>query len=125
MLEQLKPKKSLRAYMKQYKEEHQHPGTKITHMIGIPMILASLPVAVVSPPVGGALFVGGWALQFIGHGMFEKSKPSFANDPYYLGVGAVWVTVEYMELLGLPIPEALQPEADEPKLTNGAAVALS
>lgn len=124
MLEQLKPKKSLRAYMKQYKEEHQHPGTKITHMIGIPMILAAFPVAIVSPPAGAVLFAGGWAMQFIGHGVFEKTKPSFANDFYYLGVGAVWVTVEYMELLGLPIPEALQPEADEPKVTNGVAATV-
>jgi uncharacterized membrane protein YGL010W len=88
-------------------------------MVGIPMILASLPVAVVSPPVGGALFVGGWALQFIGHGVFEKSKPSFVNDPYYLGVGAVWVVVEYMDLFGLPVPEALQPEAAPELVVNG------
>jgi uncharacterized membrane protein YGL010W len=123
MLDRFKPKKSLRAYMKQYGEEHQHPGTKATHMVGIPMILASFPVGVVSPPIGGALFVGGWALQFIGHGVFEKSKPSFVNDPYYLGVGAVWVTVEYMQLLGLPIPEALQPEpeVEAVHVTNGIA----
>ena len=99
--------------MKQYAEEHKHPGTKLTHVIGIPMIVASLPVAFVSRTLAGALFAGGWALQFIGHGVFEKRKPSFVDDAYYMLVGPVWVAAEYMDLLGIPVPEVMTPEADE------------
>ncbi len=104
-----RPQKSLREYMTQYASEHTKLGTKITHMIGIPMIVASIPTAVVNPPLAGGLFVGGWALQFAGHYFFEKEKPSFLSDPYYLLIGPVWVAVEYAELFGLPIPEALSP----------------
>jgi uncharacterized membrane protein YGL010W len=107
----LLPKKSLHDYMVQYRDEHTQLGTKITHMVGIPMIVASIPTAVVSPPAAGALFAGGWALQFAGHYFFEKQKPSFFADPYYLLVGPVWVAVEWAHLLGLPVPEGVEPPA--------------
>jgi uncharacterized membrane protein YGL010W len=105
-------------------------------MVGIPMIVASFPTALVSPPVAGGLFVGGWALQLVGHKVFEKNKPSFLSDPYYLLVGPVWVAAEWMELFGLPLPEVFHAEAavtddaasSEPAktATNGeAAVAAS
>ena len=122
------PKRSLRDYMIQYRDEHTHLGTKLTHMVGIPMIVASIPTAVVNPPLAGGLFVGGWALQFIGHAVFEKKKPSFFSDPYYLLVGPVWVTVEWLELFGLPVPGALHvpPEAERPhEHANGEAAAVN
>lgn len=107
MLKLPRPQKSLRAYLDQYAAEHTHVGTKVTHMIGIPMIVASIPATVVAPPVGVGLFTAGWALQLAGHYLFEKQPPSFFNDPYYLLVGAVWCGVEYAELLGIPVPESV------------------
>jgi uncharacterized membrane protein YGL010W len=98
------PQRSLREYLSQYHHEHTQRGTKLTHMIGIPMIVASFPTAVVNPPLAAGLFAGGWALQLIGHKVYEKNKPSFLADPYYLLVGPVWVTAEWMSLLGLPLP---------------------
>jgi uncharacterized membrane protein YGL010W len=99
------------------------------------MIVASIPTAVVNPPLAGGLFVGGWALQFIGHSVFEKRKPSFFADPYYLLVGPVWVTAEWMELFGLPVPEIFHAPAEaEPAVqhappvtsaTNGEAAAAA
>ena len=94
-----RPKHTLSEYMAQYASEHTHLGTKLTHMVGIPMILASFPTAVVSPPLAGGLFVGGWALQYIGHYVFEKNDPAFYSDPYYLLVGPVWVGAEWAKLL--------------------------
>jgi uncharacterized membrane protein YGL010W len=107
------PQHSLREYLAQYQSEHTKLGTKLTHMVGIPMIVASVPTAFVNPPVAGGLFVGGWALQFIGHHYFEKNKPAFFSDPYYLLVGPVWVAAEWLDLLGLPVPEALTPAPRE------------
>jgi uncharacterized membrane protein YGL010W len=104
----LLPQRTLREYLTTYKQEHTKLGTKLTHMVGIPMIVASIPTAVVNPPLAGGLFVGGWALQFIGHAVFEKSKPSFFSDPYYLLVGPVWVTAEWLELFRLPVPAILE-----------------
>jgi uncharacterized membrane protein YGL010W len=101
------PKHSLREYIAVYQKEHTTLGNKLTHMVGIPMIVASLPATVVNPILGGSMFVGGWALQFAGHYVFEKNKPAFYSDAYYLLVGPVWVAAEWLELLGLPVPEAL------------------
>ena len=116
------PQKTLREYMTQYQKEHTKLGTKLTHMVGIPMIVASIPTAVVNPPLAGGLFVGGWALQFIGHAVFEKQKPSFFSDPYYLLVGPVWVAAEYMQMLGIPVPEAITPAPEGTEASDGQHV---
>ncbi|MBV9945267.1 MAG: DUF962 domain-containing protein [Myxococcales bacterium] len=115
-----RPQRSLRDYLAQYEKEHTQLGTKLTHMVGIPMIVASIPATFVSPPLASGLFVGGWALQFIGHAVFEKNKPAFFGDPYYLLVGPVWVTAEWMRLFGLPLPEILRSEAEAPGADAGA-----
>ncbi len=124
-----RPQRSLHEYMEQYANEHTQLGTKLTHMVGIPMIVASIPTALVNPPVAGGLFVGGWALQFVGHYVFEKNKPAFFGDPYYLLVGPVWVAVEWLRLFGLPVPAAIDvpPRADaaEQRAANGEAVSAA
>jgi uncharacterized membrane protein YGL010W len=79
----------------EYAEGHQHPMNRLTHMIGIPMIIVSLPLFVAALfvpqlwilPV--ALFLMGWALQFIGHA-FEGKPPEFFKDWRFLLVGARW-----------------------------------
>jgi uncharacterized membrane protein YGL010W len=116
----LMPRKSLRGYLADYEREHTQLGTKITHMIGIPMIVASIPTAFVSPPAAGALFVGGWAFQIAGHVLFEKNRPAFFHDGYYLLIGPVWVAIEAAQLVGLPIPEALTPDRSATAPTDGA-----
>lgn len=91
-------KMSFHDYMRQYHEDHQHPVNKACHLIGIPMIVASLPVIPVAPPVGLSMFTVGWGFQFVGH-MFEGKKPSFTRDLRYLAIGPVWITVEWIELV--------------------------
>ncbi len=121
------PKRTLREYMTLYGKEHTKFGTKLTHMVGIPMIVASIPTAFVNVPLAGGLFVGGWALQYVGHYVFEHNKPAFYGDPYYLLVGPVWVAAEWMALAGIAVPEALRPEADTARedVVNGAAAAVN
>jgi uncharacterized membrane protein YGL010W len=88
-----------------YKRDHQHPMNKATHMVGIPMIIASLPLMFFVPPVGIGLFVLGWILQFIGHA-FEGKPPSFFRDPTFLLVGATWyVKRTISKLTGKPFDE--------------------
>jgi uncharacterized membrane protein YGL010W len=123
-----RPQRSLRDYMSQYANEHTKLGTRLTHMVGIPMIVASIPTVFVNPPLAGGLFVGGWGLQYIGHYVFEKNKPAFYGDPYYLLVGPIWVAAEWMRLFGLPVPDVLTGEGDaevEPPTTNGEAAATT
>jgi uncharacterized membrane protein YGL010W len=98
-----KPQKTIKEYLDQYAAEHTRLGTKLTHAIGIPMILASIPAMVV-PPVGAALFAGGWFWQLVGHAVFERNKPAFLNDPYYLAIGPLWLAIEAAQAVGLPVP---------------------
>ena len=77
--------------MKQYKADHQDPRNQLCHSIGIPMILASLPVGatIIGLPVAIPLFSVGWGFQFVGH-YFEGKKPSFTEDRRQLLIGALW-----------------------------------
>lgn len=77
--------------LEKYKGDHRDPRNQATHMIGIPMILASLPVmaSIVALPVGVGLFTVGWGFQFLGH-YFEGNDPAFFSDRRSLIVGALW-----------------------------------
>jgi uncharacterized membrane protein YGL010W len=86
---------SQRDWIGQYSLSHQHPINRVLHTFGIPMIAGSfllLPVALLWRGmlwVSAALFVVGWALQFIGH-YVEKKPPEFLSDPRFLFVGLRW-----------------------------------
>jgi uncharacterized membrane protein YGL010W len=82
-------------WLAQYEQSHQHPANRLCHSIGIPLIVLSVLTAVfalfVHPLawVAGALFVAGWALQFIGHA-YERKPPEFFKDWRFLFVGVRW-----------------------------------
>jgi len=79
-----------------YEETHQEPTNRKLHIIGIPFIVAGtvglLAFPSYTPPWGlaAASFVGGWVLNFIGHGKYEKKAPAFADDPLSFIAGPVW-----------------------------------
>ena len=87
--------RSWESWIARYAASHQHPVNLLTHTLGIPMILISLPLmltAVFWRPIlwiGLALFLLGWALQFIGHA-FEGKPPEFLSDWRFLLVGSRW-----------------------------------
>jgi len=87
--------KSWEHWIERYSHSHRHPFNRFCHTIGIPLIVASLPLLVVSIFVPGlwkfalAGFLGGWALQFIGHAV-EGEPPEFFKDWRFLLVGARW-----------------------------------
>jgi uncharacterized membrane protein YGL010W len=80
---------SFKQYMETYNRDHQNKVNRALHSIGIPMIVASLPILPFNPLLGSSLFVVGWILQFIGHA-FEGKAPSFFRDPTFLLVGPMW-----------------------------------
>ncbi len=53
--------------------------------------------------LGVGLFVVGWIFQFIGHHI-ERKKPAFVDDLIGLMIGPLFVTVEFMFLIGLRKP---------------------
>jgi uncharacterized membrane protein YGL010W len=92
----------LRAHMAHYRAEHRTAGCKISHMFGIPAIVASLPMLGWDWRVGLALFIAGWTLQFTGHRFFERNKPVLMANPKnpltYLSA-LIFVGEEWCQLL--------------------------
>ena len=87
--------RSWEAWISEYALSHQNPINKLTHLVGIPLIAASLPLFLLSVFIGGlwpwaaAMFVIGWVLQFVGHA-FEGKAPEFFKDWRFLFVGLRW-----------------------------------
>ena len=82
-------------WIAQYSTSHQHPVNRLCHTFGIPLILVSLVLLLISLFVEGlwfwalGLFVVGWILQFVGHA-FERKLPEFFHDWRFLFVGVRW-----------------------------------
>lgn len=79
-----------------YEQTHQDPTNRVLHVIGIPMIIGgTVGLAAFKPyrPLwfaSAGAFTGGWALNFVGHAVFEKRAPAFADDPLGFLAGPVW-----------------------------------
>jgi hypothetical protein len=79
-----------------YDATHKDPTNRKLHIIGIPFIVAGTVGLLVFPAyrplwgVSAAAFVGGWVLNFIGHGRYEKKAPAFSDDPLSFVAGPVW-----------------------------------
>jgi uncharacterized membrane protein YGL010W len=91
--------------LENYRNDHQHPMNRATHMLGIPMIVVSLPLFFFSLWWALGLFVVGWILQFIGHA-FEGNQPSFFRDPRFLLVGPMFIVKKYRQLFRPSAPSA-------------------
>ncbi len=82
-------------WIDEYSETHQNTVNEAMHILGIPMIAASivlLPTLFIEFAMWRIiveLFVIGWALQFIGH-FFEGKPPEFLKDRRFLLVGLRW-----------------------------------
>ncbi len=88
------------SFVENYKEKHQHPLNRLTHSIGIPMIVVSLPLFFFNWQWALALFVVGWILQFVGHAI-EGNQPAFFRNPVYLVIGPLWLARRALAACGL------------------------
>lgn len=79
-----------------YEQTHKHPVNRALHIVGIPIILGGTVGMLASPRytppwlVSAGAFSFGWTLNFIGHGVFEKNAPAFADDPLSFVAGPLW-----------------------------------
>ncbi|HEX8285101.1 MAG TPA: DUF962 domain-containing protein [Pyrinomonadaceae bacterium] len=88
------------SFVETYKAKHRHPLNKLTHAVGIPMIVVGLPLFLWSWPWALVLFVAGWVFQFAGHAI-EGNSPAFFRNPVYLLVGPVWLARRALTAVGL------------------------
>ena len=94
-------------FLANYKAKHQHPLNRLSHSIGIPMIVVSLPLFFFNWRWALALFIGGWILQFVGHAI-EGNQPAFFKNPVYLLVGPLWLARRAAGAIGLSRTKALK-----------------
>jgi hypothetical protein len=79
-----------------YESTHRHTVNRALHIAGIPMILGGAVGLVASPSftpawwLSAGSFAAGWALNIVGHSVFEKNRPAFADDPLSFVAGPVW-----------------------------------
>src|SRR6266566_4331517 len=78
------------SFIENYKTQHRHPLNKLSHSIGIPLIVISLPLFFFSWRWALGPFIVGWAFQFLGHAI-EGNRPAFFRNPLYLLVGPWWL----------------------------------
>jgi len=83
-----------------YKSKHTHPLNRLSHSIGIPLIVISLPLFLFNWHWALALFVVGWLLQFVGHAI-EGNQPAFLKNPIYLLIGPLWLIKRLAGALGI------------------------
>jgi hypothetical protein len=116
-----------------YEATHQHPVNRALHVVGIPLVLGGAVGLLASRPLrpvwlaGAASFTLGWGLNFIGHGVFEKKAPAFADDPLSFIAGPVWDAQHLGRLLGLgsPAPGRTGPTIDAAPSSPAPAAATN
>jgi len=87
-----------------YEQTHQSAGKRWLHIVGIPMIVGGTAGLLMNDErdgkwaVSAGFFSVGWALNFVGHGVFERNAPAFADDPLAFIAGPVW---DLMQLGGI------------------------
>jgi hypothetical protein len=102
-----------------YDATHQHPTNRLLHTVGIPMILGGALGMLASPRytppwwLSNGSWTFGWFLNFVGHGVFEKGAPAFADDPLSFVAGPVWDFLRIKDRLTGTGSEAAAP-ADAP-----------
>ena len=93
------------SFIENYKAKHRHPLNRLSHSVGIPLIVISLPLFLINWRWALALLVAGWTLQFVGHAI-EGNQPAFFKNPMYLLVGPWWLMRRAGAAIGLVKPSS-------------------
>jgi hypothetical protein len=65
-----------------YRQDHTNPVNHVMHVgMGWPMVAAALLLLPFKPLWSLALFLGGYAIMFTGHFVFEKNTPTILKHP--------------------------------------------
>ena len=65
--------------MDYYRSQHTTKGVRLTHLVGIPGVAFSMPVILARPRLGLPVFGLSWALQVLGHKVFEGNNPALTK----------------------------------------------
>ena len=69
-------------FVAKYRSDHTHPVNHVLHVgVGWPMVALALLLLPFRPLGSLALFLGGYALMFAGHFLFEGNRPTILKHP--------------------------------------------
>ena len=101
--------------MAYYRSQHTTKGVRATHLIGIPGVAFSMPVLATRPRIGLPVFAASWALQIVGHKVFEKNKPALSKGFLtYQFCGLAFWCEEMVNLIAGKGMEGADEPANEP-----------
>ena len=89
-----------------YEATHGNDMNRKLHVLGIPMIVGGAAGLLLFSPyrplwfLSASSFSIGWVLNFVGHGIFEKKAPAFADDPLAFLAGPVWDLKQFLAKRG-------------------------
>jgi len=83
-----------------YRSQHRTPGCRLTHMVGVPMILAASLTSLINPKKASKMFAVGYLLQISGHIFFEKNMPVLeaTHDPKTLLSSLIFVAEQWQDV---------------------------
>lgn len=88
-----------------YAATHSDPTNRALHMVGIPIIVGGFTGLLIwprySPPwlLSAGAYSVGWGLNLVGHAVFERNAPAFADDPLSFVAGPVWDLMQLRDTL--------------------------
>ena len=69
-------------FVSKYRQDHTHPVNHFLHIgLGWPMVALAVILLPIRPLWSLALFLGGYALMFLGHFGFERNTPTVLKHP--------------------------------------------
>ena len=69
-------------FVTNYRQDHRHPINHFLHVgVGWPMVALAVLLVPFRPLWSLELFLGGYALMFLGHFVFEKNTPTVLKHP--------------------------------------------
>lgn len=87
--------------------------------IGLPFALVTLGFYLIgtllSPLWLSSLFIGGWAIQLLGHSFFEKNRPALLTNLRHLMIGPLWLFSKLIQFSASNDPNPEEQDPDFPK----------
>ena len=69
-------------FVTNYRKDHRHPVNSVLHVgVGWPMVALAILCLPFRPWWSLGLFLGGYALMFAGHFLFEGNRPTILKHP--------------------------------------------
>ncbi len=100
--------------------------------LGLAIVVAAIPLLLIAATIAGhvsvawvwalsiALFGLGWALQIIGHQVFEGKRPTLLDNPMQMLISPMYIVAKLFIVLGLRRDLAAVLQESSRKMTDGS-----